>query len=153
MQNKKNVKQWNYKKMIQEIAPFTLKAKVYQFSQFGEKWIFFHKMAIYPLMKTECWMSSLAQKVLCSCLRQTERNVLKLWAGKETPSWQMVNSTWFLKQHFFPLNRSFFTFWNGKTDSTIVLKIIQDTKNMKEGIPFNTENTGCMANKSSRTIN
>lgn len=27
--------------MIQEIAPFTLKAKVYQFSQFGKKWIFF----------------------------------------------------------------------------------------------------------------
>ena len=40
--------------MIQEIAPFTLKAKVYQFSQFGKRWIFFHKMAIYPLMETEC---------------------------------------------------------------------------------------------------
>ena len=40
--------------MIQEIAPFTLKAKVYQFSQFGKKMDFFHKMAIYPLMETEC---------------------------------------------------------------------------------------------------
>ena len=49
--------------MIQEIAPFTLKAKVYQFSQFGKKWIFFHKMDIYPLIETECWMSSLLPRI------------------------------------------------------------------------------------------
>lgn len=57
--------------MIQEIAPFTLKAKVYQFSQFGKKWIFFHKMDIYPLIETECWMSSLLPRIGTDAVAQS----------------------------------------------------------------------------------
>lgn len=64
--------------MIQEIAPFTLKAKVYQF-------FFFHKMDIYTLIETECWMSSLLPRIGTDAVAQ--KFYLLAWDKRKEMYW------------------------------------------------------------------